>query len=125
MPKNKGGARYDVHEGSDRNSRRLARSVAKTLARLRAQHGAKLSRVRLAKPARPGWLGNRVRMKHLLFWIYLIRAIAVLLFLIAPKTALTFYVFAAVLGVSWLATVPPSESVSTTRSEPITNAFFI
>jgi predicted MFS family arabinose efflux permease len=55
-----------------------------------------------------GWLGNRYRMKHLLFWIYLSRAAAVLLYLMAPKTALTFYVFAAVLGVSWLATVPPT-----------------
>lgn len=55
-----------------------------------------------------GWLGSRYRMKHLLFWIYLTRAIAVLLYLMAPKTALTFYVFAAVLGVSWLATVPPT-----------------
>jgi predicted MFS family arabinose efflux permease len=55
-----------------------------------------------------GWLGARYRMKHLLFWIYLTRAIAVLLYLMAPKTALTFYVFAGVLGVSWLATVPPT-----------------
>jgi len=55
-----------------------------------------------------GWLGNRYRMKHLLFWIYLTRAIAVLLYLMAPKTATTFYVFAAVLGMTWLATVPPT-----------------
>jgi predicted MFS family arabinose efflux permease len=55
-----------------------------------------------------GWLGNRVRMKHLLFWIYLTRAIAVLLYLLAPKTPLTFYVFAGFLGVTWLATVPPT-----------------
>ena len=55
-----------------------------------------------------GWLGNRYRMKHILFWIYLTRAVAVLLYLMAPKTALTFYVFAAALGVSYLATVPPT-----------------
>ena len=55
-----------------------------------------------------GWLGNRVRMKHLLFWLYLSRAVAVLLYLMAPKTALTFYVFAGVLGVTWLSTVPPT-----------------
>jgi predicted MFS family arabinose efflux permease len=55
-----------------------------------------------------GWLGNRVRMKHLLFWIYLTRAIAVLVYLLAPKTPLTFYVFAGFLGVTWLATVPPT-----------------
>src|SRR5438034_5906033 len=55
-----------------------------------------------------GWLGNRYRMKHLLFWLYLSRAVAVLLYLMAPKTEFTFYVFAAVLGVTWLSTVPPT-----------------
>lgn len=55
-----------------------------------------------------GWLGNRYRMKHLLFWLYLTRAIAVLVFFAAPKTPLTFYVFAVVMGLSWLATVPPT-----------------
>ena len=55
-----------------------------------------------------GWLGGRYRMKHLLFWVYLTRAVAILCYMAAPKTALTFYVFAAVLGVSWLATVPPT-----------------
>jgi len=55
-----------------------------------------------------GWLGTRYRMKHLLFWLYLSRAVAVLLYLTAPKTEATFYVFAAVLGLTWLATVPPT-----------------
>jgi predicted MFS family arabinose efflux permease len=55
-----------------------------------------------------GWLAQTYRMKYLLVWIYGIRAVAISLFLIAPHTALTFYVFAAVLGVSWLATVPPT-----------------
>lgn len=55
-----------------------------------------------------GWLGARYRMKHLLFWLYLSRAVAVLLYLMAPKSEATFYVFAAVLGITWLATVPPT-----------------
>jgi predicted MFS family arabinose efflux permease len=55
-----------------------------------------------------GWLGTRYRMKHLLFWIYLGRAAAILGYLTAPKTALTFYIFAAALGVTWLATLPPT-----------------
>src|SRR5947199_2723343 len=54
-----------------------------------------------------GWLGNRVRLKHLLFWLYLSRAAAVLLYLIAPKTALTLYEFASLLVVTCLSTVPP------------------
>ena len=58
-----------------------------------------------------GWLGGRYRMKHLLFWIYLIRAVAVLGYLMAPKTATTFYVFAVVLGLSWLATLPPTAGI--------------
>lgn len=55
-----------------------------------------------------GWLAQTYRMKMLLFWVYGARAVAVALFLLAPKTALTFYVFGAVLGVTWLATVPPT-----------------
>jgi MFS family permease len=55
-----------------------------------------------------GWLGTRYRLKNLLFWIYLTRAAAILCYMAAPKTALTFYAFATVLGMSWLATVPPT-----------------
>lgn len=55
-----------------------------------------------------GALGNHVRMKYILFWMYASRAIAIGLYLLAPKTPLTFYLFAAVLGLTWLATVPPT-----------------
>ena len=55
-----------------------------------------------------GWAGGVMRMKYLLFIMYFSRAIAVLIYLAAPKTSLTFYVFAAVLGFTWLATVPPT-----------------
>jgi predicted MFS family arabinose efflux permease len=55
-----------------------------------------------------GWLGGRRRMKLLLFGVYFTRAIAVLVFMAAPKTPLTFYVFAIVLGLTWLSTVPPT-----------------
>ena len=55
-----------------------------------------------------GALGSRYRMKWLLFWTYLSRAVAIGIYLAAPKTALTFYVFAAVLGFTWLSTVPPT-----------------
>jgi MFS family permease len=58
-----------------------------------------------------GWLGARYRMKHLLFWIYLMRAAAVLGYMLAPKTVMTFYVFATVLGLSWLATLPPTAGI--------------
>ncbi len=55
-----------------------------------------------------GWLGQIRRMKMILFWMYGSRAIAVAVYLMAPKTPLTFYVFAVVLGLTWLATVPPT-----------------
>jgi MFS family permease len=55
-----------------------------------------------------GWAGGVMRMKWLLFAMYLSRAVVVLIYLAAPKTPLTFYVFAAVLGFTWLATVPPT-----------------
>lgn len=55
-----------------------------------------------------GWLGQTKRMKMILFWMYASRAIAIAIYLMAPKTEFTFYIFAAVLGLTWLATVPPT-----------------
>ena len=55
-----------------------------------------------------GMLASRYRMKSLLFWIYASRAVLVGLYLLAPKTEWTFYLFAAALGATWLATVPPT-----------------
>jgi predicted MFS family arabinose efflux permease len=59
-----------------------------------------------------GALGNHVRMKMLLFWMYGTRALAVLAYLALPKTEWTFYLFAAVLGATWLATVPPTAGLT-------------
>jgi predicted MFS family arabinose efflux permease len=55
-----------------------------------------------------GWSMNRWRSKSLLALVYAMRAVAVAVFLVAPKTELTFLVFAAALGISWLSTVPPT-----------------
>jgi MFS family permease len=55
-----------------------------------------------------GALAQRYRMKWLLAVTYGSRAIIIALYLLAPKTAWTFYLFAAALGFSWLATVPPT-----------------
>ncbi len=55
-----------------------------------------------------GALANRYRMKSLLAVIYGSRAVIIVLYLLAPKTALTFYLFAGMLGFTWLATVPPT-----------------
>lgn len=55
-----------------------------------------------------GALASRYRMKSLLAIIYASRAVLIVLYLLAPKTALTFYLFAGALGFTWLATVPPT-----------------
>ena len=40
--------------------------------------------------------------------MYFCRGAAILIFLAAPKQPSTFYLFAAALGTTWLATVPPT-----------------
>ena len=55
-----------------------------------------------------GWCVQRYRSKFFLFWMYGLRAVMIVLYLLAPKGALTFYVFAMSLGFTWLATVPPT-----------------
>ncbi len=53
----------------------------------------------------------RYRSKYVLFWMYGSRALMIALYLMAPRTDLTFYVFAAGLGFTWLATVPPTAAI--------------
>ncbi|QIL79149.1 MFS transporter [Diaphorobacter sp. HDW4A] len=59
-----------------------------------------------------GAMGSRVRMKMILFWMYASRAVAILVFMAAPKEPITFYLFAIVLGSTWLATVPPTAGLT-------------
>lgn len=58
-----------------------------------------------------GWGVARFRSKYILFWMYASRSVLVILYLLAPKTEWTFYLFAAGLGFTWLATVPPTAGV--------------
>ena len=55
-----------------------------------------------------GWAVGRWRMKSLLSLLYATRGLAVLIFLLAPKTTGVMLVFAAVMGVTFLSTVPPT-----------------
>jgi MFS family permease len=55
-----------------------------------------------------GYQGGRWRMKSLLSLIYAARALAVLVFVWAPKTPTTMLIFAAVIGFTYLSTVPPT-----------------
>jgi len=58
-----------------------------------------------------GWCVNRYRSKYVLSFVYGARALLVLLYLAAPKSEWTFYLFAVGLGFTWLATVPPTAGV--------------
>ena len=55
-----------------------------------------------------GWAVGRWRMKSLLSLLYATRGVAVLVFLFAPKTPAVVMIFAAVMGVTFLSTVPPT-----------------
>jgi predicted MFS family arabinose efflux permease len=55
-----------------------------------------------------GWAVGRWRMKSLLSLVYATRGVAVLVFLLAPKTGPVVLLFAAVMGLTFLSTVPPT-----------------
>ncbi len=54
---------------------------------------------------------SRYRSRNVLAAMYGSRAVLVALYLMAPKTEWTFYLFAAGLGFTWLATVPPTAAL--------------
>jgi MFS family permease len=58
-----------------------------------------------------GALGGRYSKRLLLAWIYAIRAAAIGMFIAAPLTPAGTYLFAAVLGLTWLGTVPLTNSL--------------
>ncbi|MFT3759724.1 MFS transporter [Thauera sp.] len=53
----------------------------------------------------------RYRSRNVLALMYGSRAVLVALYLVLPKTEWTFYLFAAGLGFTWLATVPPTATL--------------
>jgi predicted MFS family arabinose efflux permease len=55
-----------------------------------------------------GWAVGRWRMKSLLALVYAARALAVIVFLLAPKTGPVVLLFSAVMGLTFLSTVPPT-----------------
>ncbi len=54
---------------------------------------------------------SRYRSKHLLAAMYASRAVLIALYLLMPRTEAVFYLFAAGLGFTWLATVPPTAAL--------------
>jgi MFS family permease len=58
-----------------------------------------------------GALGARYAKKYLLSWIYLTRSIAIALFIVAPVSETSVYLFSAAIGFLWLSTVPLTNGV--------------
>jgi predicted MFS family arabinose efflux permease len=58
-----------------------------------------------------GSLGQRLAKRKILAFIYLSRSVAITLFLLAPLTPWSVYIFASVMGLLWLSTVPPTNAV--------------
>ena len=55
-----------------------------------------------------GALGQKLAKKKILAFIYFARSVCIVLFLLAPLTPTSVYLFSAVMGLLWLSTVPPT-----------------
>ncbi|HBZ95301.1 MULTISPECIES: MFS transporter [unclassified Pseudomonas] len=53
-----------------------------------------------------GWLGGRMAKPRLLSILYLLRGVVITLFLVAPLTQWSAYLFGIAMGLLWLSTVP-------------------
>ncbi len=58
-----------------------------------------------------GWLGNRMPRRYILSFIYFARAVSTALFIFLPASVPSVFLFAAVTGLLWLSTVPPTSSL--------------
>jgi predicted MFS family arabinose efflux permease len=58
-----------------------------------------------------GVIGQRYSKPKFLAWIYLARSVAVTAFLLLPQTPTSVIVFAIVMGLLWLSTVPPTNAL--------------
>ena len=58
-----------------------------------------------------GWLGTRVPRRYILSAIYFGRSVVIALFLWLPITPLSVYLFSITLGILWLSTVPPTNTL--------------
>ena len=58
-----------------------------------------------------GSLGQRMSKPRILSGIYLLRSLAIVVFLSVPLSPWSVYLFAAAMGLLWLSTVPPTNAV--------------
>ena len=59
-----------------------------------------------------GWCVGRWRNKSILAVLYAVRVVLIAAYLFMPRTDVNFYIFAAGLGLTWLATVPPTAALT-------------
>ena len=82
---------------------------------LGVQHGmgalATIGLFNIAGSVAAGALGARYSRKWLLAWVYAVRAVAIGVFVGMPTTLAGTYLFAAVMGFTWLGTVPLTNSL--------------
>ena len=57
-----------------------------------------------------GALGQKLQKKNILAFIYAARALVIAVFIFAPLSPMSVYIFAAVMGLFWLSTVPPTNA---------------
>jgi MFS family permease len=57
-----------------------------------------------------GSLGQKMAKKNILAFIYIARSVAIVLFLLAPLSPTSVYLFSGVMGLLWLSTVPPTNA---------------
>ena len=60
-----------------------------------------------------GYLGDRMSKKNLLALLYSLRGLLFLIFIFLPKTELIVLLFACILGILWLSTVPLTSGIIT------------
>ena len=58
-----------------------------------------------------GSLGQNMSKTKILSFIYFARAVVVAVFILAPLTPTSVYIFASLMGLLWLSTVPPTNAV--------------
>ncbi|WP_278976813.1 MFS transporter [Oligella urethralis] len=58
-----------------------------------------------------GVLGQRFQKRYLLMAIYALRIVIIAIFLLAPLSSVSVYLFSMALGLLWLSTVPPTNAL--------------
>ena len=57
-----------------------------------------------------GTLGQRLAKKNILVFIYFARAVVISIFIAAPLSPTSVYIFSSIMGLLWLSTVPPTNA---------------